>query len=244
LDLRSRKVEVLDFEKLVGMSSLWEISFDCENDRARDDSRELLVDLHLRQTHTCSPQQKNEIMQNYLDRSMGLLAAASSDLAQEGSASKSLSLIQGLIEFLDRYEGKKPVKPELKQMAMQYSHLHPWPLTVTSRREGGQVESRINVSSFETLGAVRERCAKVFGLELNEFHMSMKSGFIDPDKDDDRYVKDHDMSLHIYLSPNQSYDKRAHPKFLVAANQEYFEQLFSLLSKNNAALTESVWSLL
>lgn len=183
-------------------------------------------------------------MSAYLDRSMSSLASASSDLSQEGSTGKSLGLVQGLIEFLDRYEGKKPIKPELKQMAMQYSHLHPWAITVTRRKDGAQVESRINVSSFECLGAVRERCAKVFGLELNEFHMQMKSGFIDPDKDDDRYVKDHDMSLHIYLTPNQAYDKRAHPKYLVSANQDYFEQLFSLLSKNNASLTESVWNLL
>lgn len=60
-------------------------------------------------------------------------------------------------------------------------------------------------------------------MELNEFHMQMKSGVVDPDRDDDRYVKDHEMSLHIHLAPNPAYDRKAHPKFLIAANQVYFE---------------------
>ena len=72
----------------------------------------------------------------------------------------------------------------------------------------------------------------------------MKSGYVDPDRDDDRYVKDYEMSLHILMSPNTSYDKKAHPKFLIATNQVYFDQLFALLSKSPASLTESVWNLL
>jgi hypothetical protein len=60
-------------------------------------------------------------------------------------------------------------------------------------------------------------------MEQNEFHMHMKSGYIDPDEDDDRYVKDHEMSLQILLSPNITYDSRAHPKHLLSANQGYFD---------------------
>jgi hypothetical protein len=74
--------------------------------------------------------------------------------------------------------------------------------------------------------------------------MQMKSGYVDPDEDDDRYVKDHDMSLQVLLSPNITYDKSAHPKYLLSANQVYFDQLFSLLTKNSGTLTESVWNLL
>jgi hypothetical protein len=137
LDLSKRKVEVLNFEQLLGMASLWQISFECENERARDDSRELLVDLHLRLSPAFDSKMKTVIMEAFLDRSMSTLATASSDLSQEGAARNSLSLVQGLIEFLDRYEGKKTIKPELKQLALQYSHLHPWPISVTCRREGG-----------------------------------------------------------------------------------------------------------
>jgi len=93
LDLSKRKVEVLDFERLVGMPSLWEISFDCENERARDDSRELLVDLHLRLSPAYDPKMKKEIMLTFLDRSMSSLAETGSDLSQEGSARKASSLV-------------------------------------------------------------------------------------------------------------------------------------------------------
>ena len=73
--------------------------------------------------------------------------------------------------------------------------------------------------------------------------MRMQDAYIDPDIDDDSYVKDHNMG-HILMTPNKYYDKRAHPKFMLAANQKYFDQLFSLLSKSPANLTESVWNLL
>lgn len=67
---------------------------------------------------------------------------------------------------------------------------------------------------------------------------------MDPDEDDDRYVRDHGMSPQIYLLPNASYDKLGHPKFLVAQNQLYFDLLFALLAKSSALLVEPVWALL
>jgi hypothetical protein len=63
----------------------------------------------------------------------------------------------------------------------------------------------MHVSQFETLGAVRERCASAFGLDLNEFEMRLKQAYnsvVDPDEDDDRYVKEHGMSSQIILLPN------------------------------------------
>jgi hypothetical protein len=155
-------------------------------------------------------------------------------------------VIQVLSDFLDRYEGKKPVKPELKQVAMQYQHFQPWTIEVFCRKDARatQQEARIQVSQFETLGSVREKCAAQFGLELNEFQLRLKQGLVDPDEDDDRYVKDHGMSPQIYLLPNQAYDKQGHPKYLVAENQQYFELLFALLAKSSASLVEPVWELL
>lgn len=50
------------------------------------------------------------------------------------------------------------------------------------------------MSQFETLGSVRAKCAALFGLELNEFQLRLKQGVVDPDEDDDRYVKELAMS--------------------------------------------------
>ena len=100
------------------------------------------------------------------------------------------------------------------------------------------------MSQFETMGSVRAKCASLFGLELNEFQLRLKHGLVDPDEDDDRYVKDHGMSPQIYLLPNPNYDKAGHPKFLVAQDQRYFELLFALLAKSGASLVEPVWELL
>lgn len=48
LRIRRRKIEIRDFEQLIGLDSLWSISFDCDNEKARDEARELLVDIHLK----------------------------------------------------------------------------------------------------------------------------------------------------------------------------------------------------
>ena len=79
---------------------------------------------------------------------------------------------------------------------------------------------------------------------MNEFVLRLKQGPVDPDEDDDKYVRDHGMSPQMYLLPNQAYDKLGHPKYLVAQNQQYFDLLFSLLAQSSAVLLEPVWELL
>jgi hypothetical protein len=44
------------------------------------------------------------------------------------------------------------------------------------------------------MGSVRNKCAKAFGLDMNEFHLRLKNGIVDPDEDDDKYVREHGMS--------------------------------------------------
>ena len=56
------------------MDSLWCISFESENERARDESRELLVDLHLRLEAGYKPEARRSIMQGFIDRAMGILS--------------------------------------------------------------------------------------------------------------------------------------------------------------------------
>lgn len=97
------------------------------------------------------------------------------------------------------------------------------------------------------MGAVRERCASTFGLDLNEFEMRLRRAYVtivDPDEDDDRYVKDHGIGSQIFLTKNASYDKQGHPKHLIAGKQEYFELIFTLLAKGTQKVIEPVWALL
>lgn len=124
------------------------------------------------------------------------------------------------------------------------------PVTVLLAGEDAEPqEARTQVRQFETLGAVRERCASLFGLDLHEFEMRVElyqgnTSIVDPDEDDDRYVKDHGMSAQIVLWRNPQYDKQGHPKHLIAVKQEYFELLFALLAKGTQKLVEPVWELL
>jgi hypothetical protein len=53
---------------------LWSISFDCENEKARDDARELLVDIHLKLGSKYDLEAKQNIMKAFVARSMQLLA--------------------------------------------------------------------------------------------------------------------------------------------------------------------------
>ena len=103
------------------------------------------------------------------------------------------------------------------------------------------------MSPFETMGAVRQRCADFFGLDLNEFHLKVLNKLVDPDEDDDQYVRDHGMSQTIHCVHNPLYKKTEHPKFLLAQNKAHFALLFFLLSPHasgSSKLVEPVWELL
>ena len=65
-------MEVIDFTKLIGLDTLWRISFESANDKVRDESRELLIDLHLRLTATYGLEQKRAILKSFIERSMSV----------------------------------------------------------------------------------------------------------------------------------------------------------------------------
>jgi hypothetical protein len=48
IDGNNKKIIVIDFTKLLGLDTLWKIAVESENDRSRDESMDLLVDLHLK----------------------------------------------------------------------------------------------------------------------------------------------------------------------------------------------------
>ena len=118
--MSGKRVEVTDFEQIVGLDSLWTISLVSENERAREEARALLVDLHLRLDSGYKPAARKTIMDTFIDRSMNVLLNASKAEPGTGAERKALNVIQVLTEFLNRYEGKKPIKPDLKSAAGQY----------------------------------------------------------------------------------------------------------------------------
>lgn len=71
--------------------------------------------------------------------------------------------LQLLSKFLDRYEGKKTLKPEMKQS--QYSNFQP--LTVTVFLKQDQSKKQVSISYYQTLGHLRVKIAEAFGLHIN-----------------------------------------------------------------------------
>ncbi len=45
-------MKVTNYQNLIGLETLWKISIECENDKPREESMDLLVDLHLKFSHT------------------------------------------------------------------------------------------------------------------------------------------------------------------------------------------------
>jgi hypothetical protein len=68
---------------------------------------------------------------------------------------------------------------------------------------------------------------------------------VDPDEDDDRYLKEFGFVQSIIIQKNTQYNKDNHPKFLISKKQENYDKLFSLLSKDSKShLIEATWDLL
>ena len=91
--MSGKKIEVTDLEHLIGLDSLWTISLVTENERAREESRELLVDLHLRLDSGYKPSTRRAIMQSFIDRSMAVLQEASKADTTAAAERKALNVI-------------------------------------------------------------------------------------------------------------------------------------------------------
>ena len=48
LEAYKKRVEIIRYEELKGMDTLWRLTFEAQNEKAREESRELLIDVHLR----------------------------------------------------------------------------------------------------------------------------------------------------------------------------------------------------
>lgn len=110
-----------------------------------------------------------------------------------------------------------------------------------------KVQKQIQCSYFQTLGYVRSQIAAVFGLQINEFIMIIRSNQVDAETEDDTYIKDiQGIFSQVTIKQNKTYDRGLHPKFLLSNNEKHFKTIFSMLkgSSADASLTELVWALI
>lgn len=73
----------------------------------------------------------------------------------------------------------------------------------------------------------------------------IKNGTVDPDVDDDKYMKDlNGTPSKCSIKRNANYNPQQHPKYLLSKNQDNFQVIFSMLWANSPELCESVWALI
>ena len=90
------------------METLWHICIESANEKVRDESMDLLVDLHIKIGPEVPEKEQESIWLNFIEHCMKKLDSDAEYIM--------INTIQILIKFLDRYEGKKPVKQDQKFM--------------------------------------------------------------------------------------------------------------------------------
>lgn len=63
-------MRVVKFDSLIGMETLWRISIECENEKSREESMDLLVDLHLKFDQQVSYDEQLKIWTNFTENCM------------------------------------------------------------------------------------------------------------------------------------------------------------------------------
>lgn len=58
LEVTKKKMRVVQYDKLIGLDTLWRISIESESDKSREESMDLLVDLHLKFESSVSIQEQ------------------------------------------------------------------------------------------------------------------------------------------------------------------------------------------
>ena len=69
LEQQGSRLQVRDFESLVGLDGLWRITFETDNEKAREESGDLLVDLHLRLVPEYEAAARRQILLSFIERS-------------------------------------------------------------------------------------------------------------------------------------------------------------------------------
>ena len=103
------------------------------------------------------------------------------------------------------------------------------------------------MSYFQTLGYLRSQIASLFGIQIAEFKMIIKNQEMDPDIDDDTYIKDVlGLFNQVTMKANANYSRALQPKYSLAQSEKHFNTIFSMLKNNSEdpSLTELVWALI
>lgn len=65
-----KKLRVVHFNNLIGLDTLWSIAIESENEKARDESMDLLVDLHLKFDQSVSIEDQRNVWLEFIDKCM------------------------------------------------------------------------------------------------------------------------------------------------------------------------------
>ena len=103
-------MRVYSFEGIVGIEPLWEICILSTNQKAMEESMELLVNLHLKFDNGITIEEQKEVWKKFIDHCMNILAQEAANI--NNNQLKITALLKLIILFLDKYEGKKAIKPE------------------------------------------------------------------------------------------------------------------------------------
>jgi len=68
------KIKVLEFDKLIGMDALWKMALFTQNDKAKEISQELLVNLHLKLDSQAPKEHKQSVIDSFIKRCMAILS--------------------------------------------------------------------------------------------------------------------------------------------------------------------------
>lgn len=211
----------------------------CQNQKARDLSQKLLVATSLSWAEGTLKDEKKVIIDAFIKRCMSILNQDADQPnvinTSEGAASETQkkAVMSLLSLFLNSYEGIKELKPEQKLASV--TNLKPFNIDVVSMLEEHDKEKKtVLMSGFQTIGHMREKIAAQFGLAINEFNILIRENIVDPDIDDDKYLKD--VAQHLpkkfLIQRNLHYEPTLHPKNLLAKN-ENFSIIFSMLRSSS-----------
>jgi len=219
---------ILSFENISGLDTLWEIAIKSQDSKVKEDSSHLLSVLHLNlDEDNYDFENKVQIWKLFVDRCQKHLS--------EGNEKREInSAISLLIKFFDIYDGRDLSSSDMNQSSS-------FPVHVYSSDDN--VKKVVNIPYNQDISYLRKMIADAFDLSVNEFALFVNQKQIGPD-DDETLIREIGFSTIYVIRRIQSFKTDHHPKNLLVGNQEFFNQMFELLSNDEDFDVENIWKLL